>query len=109
MEPEDTYRYLVDGLRVVRPDGVFVLSCLPLEQLQLARDVFKVSAGFTLEQRWGAARNYVTSVTLMTAICELAGWRVRRWYHGAEETIQIDDSDERHALGQATCVLERPA
>ena len=39
IEPEDSYRYLRDALRVFRPGGRFIFSCLPLD-LELARDVF---------------------------------------------------------------------
>jgi SAM-dependent methyltransferase len=107
IEHEDSYRCLVDALRVVRPGGRFVLSCLPLE-LDLARQVFRESASVPLAQRWSRARNVATSRDFMDAISELAGWQVVAWYRGDEPKVQIAGIGERGAFGQSICVLERP-
>jgi ubiquinone/menaquinone biosynthesis C-methylase UbiE len=42
MEHEDSYRYLQEVLRMVRPGGRLVLSCLPMD-LELARNTFLIS------------------------------------------------------------------
>jgi ubiquinone/menaquinone biosynthesis C-methylase UbiE len=107
MEHEDSYRYLKDALRIVRPGGRFVFSCLPLS-VEYARDVFLASARERLHERWSKVRNVTTSVDLMTAIAELAGWRVLRWYPGDELRIQSFDTGEWFALGQSASVLEAP-
>src|SRR5581483_61627 len=44
VEHEDTYRYLADARRIIRPDGRFVFSCLPLS-LPIARTIFLREAG----------------------------------------------------------------
>jgi len=107
MEHEDTFRYLKDALRVVRPGGKFVFSCLPVS-LGAARDIFVESASHTFAERWASVRNVTTSVELMETIAGLAGWRVARWYPGDEMCIPMPDSSEMRALGQSTCVLQRP-
>jgi ubiquinone/menaquinone biosynthesis C-methylase UbiE len=105
-EHEDTYRYLVDALRIIRPGGRFVFSCLPLD-LDYARQIFVEEASMDLALRWSRVRNVVTSVDLMSAIARLAGWKVLRWYSGQVSNIE-DRTGELRALGQSTCVLEAP-
>lgn len=106
MEHEDSYRYLTDARRVVRPDGRFVFSCLPMT-LALAKDVFLEQASLEIGERWSNPRSVTTSVDLMTEVIRLAGWRVVRWYAGDEANIGLRDSEMR-ALGQSSCVLEAP-
>ena len=107
IEHEDSYRYLRDALRVVRPGGRFIFSCLPLD-LELARDVFLSEAQWDVRARWGKVRNIATSIDLMTAIARIAGWTVVRWYPGDEPNIRIAGTDELVVPGQAACVLEAP-
>lgn len=107
IEHEDTYRYLKDALRVIRPGGRFIFSCLPLS-LPAAEAVFLESARDDLESRWRKVRNVTTSMELMEAIARLAGWTRLRWYAGNERTIRLPDTGEPTALGQSTCVLEAP-
>ncbi len=108
MEHEDTYRYLKDALRVVRPHGSFILSCLPMD-LPAAQQVFLDSAADSFAARWSRVRNVTTSTDLMSAIATLAGWTVRRWYAGNEPKVILVDTGEPIALGQSVCVLEAPA
>lgn len=106
MEHEDSYRYLLDARRVVRPGGRFLLSCLPMS-LPIAREIFLESAGLDLGARWNAVRNVTTTAEFMETIAELAGWKVARWYAGNELNVSVPDRGQ-HALGQSTCVLVRP-
>jgi SAM-dependent methyltransferase len=106
MEHEDSYRYLVDALRVVRPGRKLVFSCLPLE-LALARQVFIDSAALPLTERWGRVRNVTTSRDLMDALSSMAGWKINAWY-GGDYVFSAPEASERTALEQAVCVLERP-
>ena len=50
MEHEDAYLYLKEALRVVRPGGRFVFSCLPIDTKR-AREVFLKSAEEDLQTR----------------------------------------------------------
>jgi ubiquinone/menaquinone biosynthesis C-methylase UbiE len=106
MEHEDTYQYLKEALRIVRPGGYFVLSCLPMN-LKLARTVFLESARADLQGRWSEVRNVTTTVDFMTEITRLAGWTPVRWYDGEEQNIRLPDTGELHALGQSVCVLQK--
>jgi ubiquinone/menaquinone biosynthesis C-methylase UbiE len=107
LEHEDSYRYLLDARRVVRPGGTFVFSCLTMD-LDLARDVFSTSASLSFEARWQAVRNVTTSYELMDAISELAGWRVERWIRGDRAEVPVHGkSGAEAALGQSICVLRR--
>jgi len=107
MEHEDSYRYLKDALRVVRPGGRFVFSCLPMN-LKLAQVVFLQSAAEDLQARWSKVRNVTTSVEMMTSIAELAGWTPVRWYDGEEKNIPLPETGESYGLGQSVCILEAP-
>lgn len=102
MEPEDGYRYFVDALRVVRPGGKLVFSCLRLS-LPGAREIFLRSAKLDLQARWAAVRNFVTTEEAMETIASLAGWKVLRWHRGDAPAGTVPP------LGQSTCVLLRPA
>lgn len=106
LEHEDSYRYLVDALRVVRPGGKFVFSCLPIT-LEASKPIFLAEAGLNLTTRWSKVRNVVTSVDFMSEIARLAGWKVVRWYAGDVGNIK-SRAGEMRALGQSTCVLEAP-
>ncbi len=107
IEHEDAFRYLEDGLRVVKPGGKFIFSCLPMKH-QVVYDIFRASAELDLRHRWSAPRNVTTSEDLMDAIATLAGWTVVRWYAGNANNIRLPDSDELGALGQSVCVLQAP-
>lgn len=108
MEHEDTYRYLKDALRVVKPLGRFIFSCLPLT-LPYSKEVFLNSANMDLKTRWRCVRNVTTSVNYMEEIARLAGWTPLRWYAGDEANIGLTNNGKKYALGQASCVLEAPA
>ena len=107
MEAEDTYRYFVDSLRVVRPGGKLIFSCLPVSLVN-ARPIFMQQASLDLEQRWAAVRNFVTTEETMETLARWAGWRVVRWYRGDESSVTVPGLAEKQALGQSTCVLQRP-
>jgi cyclopropane fatty-acyl-phospholipid synthase-like methyltransferase len=104
MEHEDSYAYLVDARRVIRPSGRFVFSCLPLE-LAYAQDVFRESAAPEVADRWAVVRNVVTSRDLMDEIARLAGWKTERWYRGDREKYRIAGG-RRELLHQSVCVLK---
>lgn len=105
MEHEDSYRYLLEAHRAVRPGGKFVFSCLTMD-IPLIRSLFLNSAESNLEDRWRMVRNVTTTYDYMAAIAELAGWQVERWYKGVEKLIPLDGGDgELAALGQSVCVL----
>ncbi len=106
MENEDTYLYLKSALRVVKPGGKFIFSCLPLD-LAYARRIFLEEADLPLEVRWQRVRNVVTSKDLMSDLSEMAGWKVLRWYEGEKNNIGRPGSTLR-PLGQSSCVLEAP-
>jgi SAM-dependent methyltransferase len=108
MEAEDTYRYLRDSLRVVRPGGKLIFSCLPLS-LEFARTIFLEQAALDLVERWGGVRNVVTTEESMEAFASMAGWKVLRWYRGDQPSVVVPGRAEPQALGQSTCVLQRPA
>jgi len=105
MEHEDTYRYLCQARRILRPHGRFILSCLPLE-LDAAREIFVTSANVDLARRWATVRNVTTSRDLMESVARLAGWTPVRWYSGNDRTIPLFDTGERRTLGQSVLVLE---
>jgi SAM-dependent methyltransferase len=107
LEHEDTYNYLLELSRVVRPGGKVIFSCLPLD-LPVAADFFRQQAALEFGRRWAQVRNIVTSRDLMEAIARLAGWQVVRWYAGNEANIP-DHHGQLHALGQSSCVLGKPA
>jgi SAM-dependent methyltransferase len=84
MEHEDAYLYFKEALRIVRPGGRFVFSCLPIDREQ-AREVFFKSAGMDMQTRHTKIRHVVTSKDLIAEIARLAGWTPVRWYDGDEE------------------------
>lgn len=108
MEAEDTWRYLVAILRVVRPGGKLILSCLPLS-LPGSRQVFLDQARLDLQERWAGVRNVVTTEETIEILAGMAGWKVVRWLRGDEPTVPVPGMQEPQALGQSTCVLERPS
>jgi ubiquinone/menaquinone biosynthesis C-methylase UbiE len=92
MEHEDSYRYLKDALRIVKPGGKFLYTCLLIDTAYGA-DIFLGAARLTLAERWANPRNIVTSKDLMTAISAKANWQVLDW---------------RQSLsGQTLCVLQK--
>jgi SAM-dependent methyltransferase len=106
LEHEDTFLYLKDALRAVRPGGKFVFSCLPLD-LAVARQFFLEEAGHPLGRRWARPRNVTTTVETMEALARLAGWEVVRWYRGDEPCVRLP-GHEPLAFGQSCCVLQAP-
>lgn len=104
MEHEDSLRYLRAAHRVLRPGGVFVLSCLPIH-LDAARNIFEASAAFDPDSRWKQVRNVVTSVELFETVTRLAGWDVVRWIDGAADPLPQPGTDETATFGQSVLVL----
>ena len=108
MEAEDTYRYFRDSLRVVRPGGKLIFSCLPLS-LEASRGIFLQQAELDLAQRWAGVRNVVTTEESMEALAAMTGWKVLRWYRGDQPSVAVPGMPVPQALGQSTCVLQRPS
>lgn len=108
MEHEDSYRYLRDALRLVRPGGRFIFSCTPLTSA-IGKEIFRNSSDVDMHTRWSYVRNIVTSLDYMTEIAQLAAWKPLRWYDAEEENIGWPGSEKMYALGQSSCVLEAPA
>lgn len=108
MEHEDTYQYLKDAVKIIKPKGRFIFSCTPLT-LPIAKEIFLNSASLDLKTRWKYVRNITTSVDYMVEIARLAGWTPLRWYAGDEPNIGPSIDGKMNALGQASCVLEAPA
>lgn len=106
IEHEDTFQYLLEARRVVRPGGKFVFSCLPLE-LPAAQDEFRKQASLEFGKRWAQVRNIVTSRDLINEMARMAGWEVVRWYAGNEQNIHGTDGTPA-ALGQSSCILSVP-
>lgn len=102
MEAEDTFRYLEEAAKIVRPGGKFVFSCLPLS-LAYGRQVFQASAKLDLAERWSQVRDVATSVEMTEQIAAMAGWKVTRWYPGDQVSVEGFGP-----LGQSTCVLQKP-
>ena len=108
VEHEDALGQLRDAFRVTRPGGRMLFSCLPIE-LAGARDVFLRSAKNNVRARWLVGpRNVVTTREFMEWIAQLSGWKSLRWYDGETANIRHPSDGSLHALGQSTCVLERP-
>ena len=106
MEHEDAFLYFKEALRIVRPGGRFVFSCLPIHTKR-ARNVFLRSAKVDLQTRYSKFRHVATSKDFMTHIARLAGWTPVRWYDGDERNIQLDNG-ELHQFNQSILVLEAP-
>jgi len=102
MESEDTYRYIVELVKVLRRGGKLVCSVLPLET-DLARQVFLKEAALPFDERWRRVRNIATSYAMMEHIATLAGLQNFRWYRGNEITIRLDDGTLT-SLGQSALV-----
>ena len=97
------YRYLVQFKRIMRPDGRFVISCLPLT-LADAGTIFLNEASMDPIARWQRVRNVTTSVELVNEIARLAGWKVLRWLPGNEGQA-LSATGEMRRLGQSIVVL----
>ncbi len=106
MEHEDAYLYLKEALRIVRPGGRFVFSCLPINTKR-ARKIFLRSAKVDLQTRYSTVRHVATSKDFMTDIAPLAGWTPIRWYDGDERNIQLNNG-ELYQFNQSICILEAP-
>ena len=107
MEHEDAYLYLKEALRVVRPGGRFVFSCLPINTKR-AREVFLKSAEVDLQARYRAVRHVATSKDFITDIARMAGWTPIRWYDGDEKNIRLPDNGELYEFNQSICILKAP-
>lgn len=107
-EHEDSYQYLFGALRIVRPGGRFLFSCLPVN-LADARSIFLQQAALDRQTRWSQVRNVAPLVDFMTEIAKMAGWTPLRWYDGDVANIGPPGGGEMRWLGQSTCVLEKPA
>lgn len=94
IEHEDSYGFLREARRVVRPDGRFVFSCLPMD-LSDSRFLFHGSAEMDVTARWNTVRNVTTSIDLMNTISNMAGWEPVSWTPG-----------NRERFGQSVCVLK---
>lgn len=90
MESEDTYRYLVELTKALRPGGKLVCSVLPIE-IEFARRVFLKEAALPPEERWNRVRNIATSYPMMEHLATMAGLSNFRWYRGNEKKIRLDD------------------
>jgi len=106
LEHEDSFRYLKSALRITKPGGKFVFSCLPIE-LPAAQDIFRTEASMNLATRWERLRNVVTSVELMSGIATMAGWNIERWRRAGEANIRRADGSMT-TFGHSTCVLVAP-
>jgi ubiquinone/menaquinone biosynthesis C-methylase UbiE len=104
MEHEDNYRYLQGARRIIRDDGRFIFSCLPMD-LEFSRRVFAQQAGLDTAERWGGVRNVTTSRELMDWIARMAGWEPLRWYAGDQPCVRLPDHSEPLEMGQSICVL----
>jgi SAM-dependent methyltransferase len=104
MEHEDNYRYLQGVRRIIRDDGRFIFSCLPME-LEYSRRVFQREAALDTAERWGGVRNVITSCELMDAISRMAGWEPLRWYMGDVPCVRLPGGPELLNPGQSVCVL----
>lgn len=94
IEHEDAYGFLCEARRIIRPDGRFVFSCLPMDLLD-SRFLFHHSAQLGVTQRWNTVRNVATSIDLMNILSEMAGWEPESWTPG-----------NRERFGQSVCVLK---
>jgi SAM-dependent methyltransferase len=104
MEHEDNFRYLRGARRVIKDEGRFIYSCLPME-LDYAREIFEQQASLDAVERWGGVRNVTTTRELMDTLARMAGWEPIRWYPGEKPCIRLPDSSEMRSLGQSICVL----
>ena len=104
MEHEDNYRYLRGVRRIIKDEGRFIYSCLPMD-LADSREVFLQQAYMDACDRWTSVRSVTTSRELMDTIARMAGWEPVRWYPGDEPSIRLPDSSELREPGQSYCVL----
>ncbi len=92
MEHEDSYRYLRGARRIIKEGGKFVYSCLPMEELAFARQVFEHEAAVDVVERWSKVRNVTTSRDLMDTIARMAGWEPTHWNPGDAEATGAQSS-----------------
>lgn len=107
MEHEDNYRYLRAIREIVKEDGMFIFSCLPME-LELSKFIFRAQAQLDPVTRWAGVRNVTTTRQFMEELAVMAGWRVVRWLAGDEQNLRDPETGQMCGLGQSACVL-RPA
>jgi 2-polyprenyl-3-methyl-5-hydroxy-6-metoxy-1,4-benzoquinol methylase len=104
MEHEDTYRYLRAARRIIKDEGRFMYSCLPMEQANV-HHIFLHEASLDVQARWSKVRNVTTSRGLMVSVARMAGWEPICWYSGEGHSIRLPDAPEMKQPGQAFCVL----
>jgi ubiquinone/menaquinone biosynthesis C-methylase UbiE len=104
LEHEDSYRYLQGARRIIKDDGRFLFSCLPMD-LDVARQIFHREAALDTAERWGGVRNVTTSRELMDSIARMAGWEPLRWYPGDQPCVRLPDRPDLLSQGQSICVL----
>lgn len=105
LEPEDTYLYLRDARRIIRPDGHLVGSILSLD-IGGHQEVFFRSATLPLEQRWQEVRHVVISNELFGHLAYLSGWQTIDWMPGDRASVPVPGAPgEFETLGQTVAVL----
>lgn len=105
MEHEDTYLYLKEAHRIVRPGGRLIFSCLPLP-LDNARKAFLREAEDGFKLRWQRVRSIATSIDMMTEIIKMAGWTLLHWYPGDEPIPALREGPGPSVFGQSVGVLQ---
>lgn len=105
MEHEDAFKYLQAAKKIVKVNGKFIFSCLPIH-LDLSKKIFKEEASLNFKTRWSKIRNITTSIELMESISHMAGWRVQKWFHAEKPNIYLAGNEKPFSLGQSVCVLQ---
>jgi len=105
IEHEDVFRYLVEAKKIMKDDGIFIFSCLPIK-LKQSKEIFLGEAALDFETRWSKVRNVVTSIELMDSISSMAGWEVVKWIPADKPSIFVDGNIKPLSLGQSVCVLK---
>lgn len=104
MEHEDTFRYLLDARRIVRPEGRFLFSCLEMDSAA-GRSVFLESSSVDVQTRWARVRSVSTSRQMMQEIAQLAGWSVIEWIRGDDRTLYLAGEETPFGFGQSVGIL----
>jgi ubiquinone/menaquinone biosynthesis C-methylase UbiE len=104
MEHEDTFRYLVDARRIVRPDGRFLFSCLEMDSAA-GRSVFLESSSVDVQTRWARVRSVSTSRQMMQEIAQLAGWSLVEWIRGDDRKLHLPGEETPFGFGQSVGIL----
>jgi len=111
---EETYLYLKDAIRILRPGGTIVCSYLDLEQNW---NVFEDTA-YSRERDIAAHANVFMSRPMIERLVEGAGFEVVSTFLPADRFIELPDDVEladeptlaagSYAFGQGICVARRP-